>query len=205
MNGFERRKEQKKERIRRAALELFGIHGFKKVSVNDIAHRAGVSPVTIYNRFGSKDGLVRDAVKTQFDDMMIKYREIINGAETFPEKMEKIIFDKTRIAGQFQGELSQTLFKDDPEMRKLVKIIWQGDALKMTLDLFDEGKREGYVSENRSSEVLIMYLQILRDGMAANPEMPVHLSAHPENIRQLNDIFLYGMVGAEPKKNKQTG
>ncbi|MGD9143634.1 MAG: TetR family transcriptional regulator, partial [Dehalococcoidia bacterium] len=37
MDGFERRKEQKKENIRRAAIELFQNHGFKKVSISDIA------------------------------------------------------------------------------------------------------------------------------------------------------------------------
>ena len=49
MDGFERRKEQKKESIRRAALELFQSYGFDKVSLNDIARRARVSHVTIYN------------------------------------------------------------------------------------------------------------------------------------------------------------
>ena len=53
MDGFNRRKEQKKESIRRAALELFKVYGFKKVSINDIASKAGVSQVTIYNHFGS--------------------------------------------------------------------------------------------------------------------------------------------------------
>ena len=47
MDGFERRKEQKKESIRRAALELFQNYGFKKVSVNDIAERAGVSQIEL--------------------------------------------------------------------------------------------------------------------------------------------------------------
>ncbi|MBM4448805.1 MAG: TetR family transcriptional regulator, partial [Chloroflexi bacterium] len=40
MNGFERRKEQKKDSIRQAALELFQAYGFKKVSINDIAQKA---------------------------------------------------------------------------------------------------------------------------------------------------------------------
>ena len=62
MDRFERRKEQKKSNIRQAALELFKTYGFKKVSISDIAHKAGVSPVTIYNHFGSKDELVRDVV-----------------------------------------------------------------------------------------------------------------------------------------------
>jgi AcrR family transcriptional regulator len=42
MDGFERRKEQKKESIIRAALDLFMQHGFKKVSVNDVAVKANV-------------------------------------------------------------------------------------------------------------------------------------------------------------------
>ena len=63
MDGFQRRREQKKESIRRAALDLFGVHGIKKVSVNDVARRAGVSPVTIYNYYGSKQGLVHDAAR----------------------------------------------------------------------------------------------------------------------------------------------
>ena len=64
MNGFERRKEKKKESIRRAAMELFGAYGFGKVSINDIARKAGVSHVTIYNHFNSKEELISDVVRT---------------------------------------------------------------------------------------------------------------------------------------------
>ena len=42
MNGFERRKDQSKENIRRAAYELFNKFGISKVSVNDIARKANV-------------------------------------------------------------------------------------------------------------------------------------------------------------------
>ena len=64
MDGFERRKEQSKEDIRRAAEELFSRFGAEKVSVNDIARKAGVSQATIYNNFGSKDELVHDYRKS---------------------------------------------------------------------------------------------------------------------------------------------
>lgn len=49
MNGFERRKERKKESIRQAAMQLFMEHGMRKVSIGEIADKAGVSQVTIYN------------------------------------------------------------------------------------------------------------------------------------------------------------
>ena len=43
MDGFQRRTEQKKETIRRAAMELFKTYGFGKVSVTDIARALNVS------------------------------------------------------------------------------------------------------------------------------------------------------------------
>ena len=103
MNGFERRKEQKKESIRRAALELFKAYGFKEVSMSDIAGKAGVSPVTIYNHFGSKEKLVHEVGKIQFLGMIRKYRAIIDGEGSFPEKLETIIFDKTDITSRSLG------------------------------------------------------------------------------------------------------
>ncbi len=197
MNGFERRKEQKKEKIRRAALELFGTYGFKKVSVNDIANKAGVSPVTIYNHFHSKDDLIRDVVKTQVGDMLKKYHEIIYGEGAFPGKLGAIVFDKSKVAGQFHGELIQTLFQEEPGMQQYVESLWQGDVVKMTLDLFEQGRQEGYVNTEISQNVLIMYLKIISDGFAANPELTAEIAQNPEGVRELNQILLYGMLGSK--------
>ena len=59
MDGFARRKEQSKEDIRMAAWELFSQFGVDKVSMTDVARKAGVSQATIYNNFGSKEALAR--------------------------------------------------------------------------------------------------------------------------------------------------
>ena len=63
MKAPERRMERNRERILRATLELFQVHGIKKTTTNDIARKAGVSPATIYNHFGSKEDLMCVAVK----------------------------------------------------------------------------------------------------------------------------------------------
>ena len=62
MNGFERRTELKKDKIRTAALKLFCTYGPDKTSINEIAQEAGVSPASIYNYFGSKEGLMKDTI-----------------------------------------------------------------------------------------------------------------------------------------------
>lgn len=45
------------ERIRAAAIELFGRHGVRATSLKAIAASAGVSPALILHHYGSKDGL----------------------------------------------------------------------------------------------------------------------------------------------------
>ena len=91
MKGFERRTEQKKNSIQWAALELFQAFGFKKVSMSEIASRAGVSPVTIYNHFGSKRELIRDVVKSLSQNTLEKFRAVIESETPFIEKLETII------------------------------------------------------------------------------------------------------------------
>ncbi|WP_037577903.1 TetR/AcrR family transcriptional regulator [Phaeacidiphilus oryzae] len=46
------------DRILDAALEQFVRFGLRRSTVDDVAKRAGVSRVTVYRRFGNKDGLV---------------------------------------------------------------------------------------------------------------------------------------------------
>jgi len=50
----ERRQEQSRARILKAARELFASDGYPSVTVERIAHAAGVGSATVYNRFGSK-------------------------------------------------------------------------------------------------------------------------------------------------------
>lgn len=195
MNGFERRKEQKKESIRRAALELFKIYGFKKVSINDIAHKAGVSQVTIYNHFGSKDDLVREVVKAQFLGMLEKVRESMKQERSFPEKLETIVFDKTEIARQYHGELLQTALQNDPEMQQWFESLWQQDINQLTIDLVEDGKKQGYINPERSQEALMLYLEILRRGVFASSDLLANLEPNVKLLRELNFLFIYGLVG----------
>ena len=90
MNGFERMKEQKRQGILKVAMGLFKKYGFKKASISDIALEANVSQVTIYNHFGSKDGLAREVVKTILLDILESARETIRGDKSFLEKLETI-------------------------------------------------------------------------------------------------------------------
>jgi AcrR family transcriptional regulator len=54
----ERKQRAARERIVRAATELFAERGYSKVSVSDIAERAEVGRTTFFRHFGDKQEVV---------------------------------------------------------------------------------------------------------------------------------------------------
>ena len=87
MDGFARRKEQSKEDIRMAAWELFSQFGVDKVSMTDVARKAGVSQATIYNNFDNKEALAREFVTTMVESLVSNVQEIVVSEHTYREKM----------------------------------------------------------------------------------------------------------------------
>jgi len=194
MDGFERRKEKKKEGIRIAAIELFKVYGFNKVSISDIAHRAFVSHATIYNHFGDKEGLIRDVIKKEITDLMDRSREIIRGDLTFLEKMELIIASKAGLAGQYQGEIMKTAVNESPGIRQFINELWQNEIKQLMDELVEEGKKLGYIKKELSQQAILFYMEMIRNGAFASTEMLNRVKIDKKLARDLNNIFLFGLI-----------
>ena len=199
MDGFERRRERKKEGIRKAALELFKIHGIKKVSIAEIAKRANVSPATIYNHFGDKNGLACDVIKQIVIDKYSKYREIIDSDKPFPEKIRMITLDKMAMVDDYDEDLIEKYAFSSPELEAFINQIYQKDIKKNWEKLFREGKEQGYIDENMSTETLFLYLDIIRKGIGAHMDIYKEPKKNLKLIKEINSLFYYGLYKKEIK------
>jgi AcrR family transcriptional regulator len=65
-----RQKEERGERILEATRELLAERGYAAVTVRELAVRCGVSVPTLYNRFGGKDELIAQAVRSRFSQVL---------------------------------------------------------------------------------------------------------------------------------------
>ncbi|MGV8943745.1 TetR/AcrR family transcriptional regulator [Thermomonas sp.] len=61
---------EKRAAILAAAQRLFLIHGYERVSMDQIAAEAGVSKLTVYSHFGDKDSLFGEAVRAHCEQGM---------------------------------------------------------------------------------------------------------------------------------------
>jgi len=195
MDGFERRKEQKKESIRRAALELFQNYGFKKVSVNEIAERAGVSQVTIYNHFSNKESLIRDVLQWYAMILLARYKSMMESDRPFQEKLEDIVFDKSEVVSQFQGELIKTWMQNDPSMQAFIDDLYANHVMPVARNFFQEGLQQGYIDRRFSLETIIYYFEIFRRGFFSSPEISEQAERNPALIKDLIELITYGLNG----------
>jgi hypothetical protein len=89
----------------------------------------------------------------------------------------------------------QAAARNDPELREWIEAFWREDVTKGTLELLEAGKREGFINPAFSNELLFLYLEILRRGVFASPDLMTDIKPELEVYRQLNYLFIYGLVG----------
>jgi AcrR family transcriptional regulator len=188
MDGFERRKEQSKENIRRAAEELFSRFGADKVSVNDIARKAGVSQATIYNNFGSKDELVHDYHHTIVKTIASRFREILVWKKSYVEKFQGFLQSWIDIADRYKIEI------EDSEMKPSRNVI--GMEIENSFrEFIKEGKDQGNFRSDLSDEAIITYIKFFQQGIANNPGIHAKMHREPKLSQDLLSLFVYGISG----------
>jgi AcrR family transcriptional regulator len=193
MDGFERRKEQSRGKILNAAEALFIKHGTNKVSVDDIARKAGVSKVTIYNLFGSKENLVHDCRLTVINRIAGHSRKILTWKKSYLEKVQDIIqywidiSDKYNIEAISPELLDNLEPQSDPEMKK-----FQEEFQNLFLEFIKDGKKRGDLNPDISDEAASIYLEIFMQGIKASPEIHARFHSDPKLARDLFSLMLYG-------------
>lgn len=198
MNGFERRKERKKEYIRQAALELFTTHGIKKISIAEIADKAKVSQVTIYNYFGSKDELVRDAFYALMQRRLKEDTEIIEGEQSFPEIVEHFLTEKVGELRAFDSDFLKTIMSEDPEIRQMAADFTNNSYIPLMLRFIDRGRKEGYIQNGISDTAILYYINMFRAGKHSETFMDFDKSKH--FLKEIITLFFYGLLGKTLEK-----
>ncbi len=75
------------DRVAAAALDEFAEHGIRRTSMEDVARRAGVSRMTVFRRFESKQGLVEVVIAREVRRGMEELDLLWEGAETLEDRL----------------------------------------------------------------------------------------------------------------------
>jgi len=199
-NGFTRRKEQSKEDIRKAAWELFSQFGVEKVSIVDIARKAGVSQATIYNNFGSKEALVREFVTTAIDQLVNSAQVVLSPNKSYWEKMAAFLhFISEMMAQGGSSEVDMTVFSssndllNDPEIKKL-RDSAQEKMANLLLGLVREGKEQGQIRADLTEDAFRVYFKAFME-IFTNPQIRQLYYRDPKLAQDLGFLMTHGLCG----------
>ncbi len=191
IDGFERRRRRKKEGILEAATELFSRHGRDRVTMEEIAERAGVSPVTLYNYFGSKDGLVRAVVTRFMDRQFHRFEDLVDQDLAFPRKVEELIAGNMEVDRE-HTTLLEMIPLDDPAVGELIEEYYETRTLPMLMKVIEQGREEGYLDPGISTEAILMYINMFTQTINS----PGFLSRDNQGIRlDMARLFAHGLLG----------
>ena len=191
MNQYQKTTEKKKQAIIQAALQLFKEKGFKDTSIKSIAEVAEVSPVSIYNYFGSKDNLVALCVNDLFEEITQQAEYILNSDLDFKTKLDHAFaLCQEKMSQQISDYFQDKTVRDPAFSSLLTKAITakKRDIYRTYINL---GKEEGLIARDLSTELILNVM----DALNSVGNQLAHSDNLETDVKQIHQIFLYGILG----------
>ena len=146
-----RERERRRQQIMMAAKKVFSVKGFSGTTMEDIAHKAELSPGTLYLYFKNKDELYASMSLRILQYMLIRMRNIdlkaISAAEdrvaTIKEALLDVYdFDPLILSNMFHLQSAEALKNLTPQLLEDIRQL-SASALRTIADIFETGMRKG--------------------------------------------------------------
>jgi AcrR family transcriptional regulator len=193
MDGFEKRRNDKKKAIMKAAVDLFDRHGFDRVTVSEIAEQAHVSKVSVYNFFESKDKLRRTIIRGILDESLERNRALLEKEEAFMDKIGEYLRLRTWYYGQYSVEFLFDALKTDPEVQAMFED-YTAAGKRLFMEFAGQGRAAGVFSSDVSDTAIELYIDIFQSYIMNNKKIRDALEHNQKLAEELNMLFLDGLI-----------
>lgn len=134
----------KKEQVIESARELFSEYGYKRVSMDEIAKKSGVTKKTIYTYFKDKNELIKFFLYEELEKMKLMTKEVNKEKIPYIEKINKLILKHFEYRSN--SKLLQAFSKDGnlnleiaSSCEKILNQNIQGEIKRMLITAIDDG------------------------------------------------------------------
>jgi len=189
----------KRDLILSTGKDLFWKFGFRRVTVEEICSKAGISKMTFYKFFSNKMELVKTLMDGILMESLKEYHRINNSDISYPEKVTRMIQLKK---DQIQT-MSNEFFKDyvqsgDPELAAYLNRLTQ-DNLQTFTDDFYQAQKNGDIRKELKVE-FIMYIMSHLIEMTQDDNL-LNLYDNPQDlVMEITNFLFYGILNREVYK-----
>jgi AcrR family transcriptional regulator len=146
-------------RVIGAARRQFFAHGFRSVSMDDLATELGMSKKTLYACFSSKTALVEAVVKDKVReieaDLKLLAKEQVSDVEV---ALHQFLSCLQRHTAEIQPAFVRDIGRETPELFQLIEHRRRGLIRRYFGGLFEDGKKAGVIRSDIPTHLLIEIL-----------------------------------------------
>ena len=186
--GGRPRSPQIQQAILKAAVDLVLKCGFKALSMDAIAAKAGVGRMTIYRRWPNKAAIIMDAFVARVDP-----GTLFAPAKSYKESIRLQMRTMAKAFRGKDGTLVQSLLAEaqfDPELAVALRERWTMPRRRMAIAYFEEGIRKGFLRPDANPDAII-------DVLYAPIYYRLQMGTGPLSDAYIDEIFDHAMKGLE--------
>jgi AcrR family transcriptional regulator len=142
-----------------AARRQFFAHGFRRVSMNDLAAELAMSKKTLYARFPSKASLVEAVLKEKFNDVEADLRRLaLERPSEIEESIHRFLRCIQRHTTEIQPSFVRDLGRETPELFRIVEHRRRRLIRRHVGALLSSGRKAGVIRKDIPVDLLIEIL-----------------------------------------------
>lgn len=195
-------KPAKRQKILDAAERLFERFGPGKTGVDEIAAAAGVAKGTLYNYFGSKEGIVRELVSSKIELFENTLRHTIEGMSDPLEKLKSAALERFRFLHRSPYIASLLLERSDANANDIA-LSFEEHQRGVISRILEEARRRGIIRRSDSASIAdgVLYLLKGLELSLKNRLDTVHLEDLEAEISRIIPFF-FSRSGRKPGRNR---
>jgi AcrR family transcriptional regulator len=181
-------------RIVGAARQHFFAHGFRGVTMDDLARELGMSKKTLYACFRSKSALVKAVLLEKFREIDIDLERITSDCSDVTHVLHELLACVQRHTGEIQPPFVRDIRRDAPELFAMVETRRRTLLQRHFGTFFDHAQKAGMIRKDVSAELL---MEMLLGSVQAilNPIKMTELGLTPQTgFSAIITVILEGVI-----------
>ncbi|MFL5331326.1 MAG: TetR/AcrR family transcriptional regulator [Gemmataceae bacterium] len=182
------------QRIISAARQHFLAHGFRGVTMDDLAAELGMSKKTLYAHFPSKTALVELVLNDKLSEIEAGFDEILGRGGEFHDTLHDLLATIQRHTAELQPPFVRDMRREAPQVFQTVEKRRGALIEKSFGALFTEGRRTGMVRKDIPVRLMVEVLLAATHAIM-NPAQMARLRLTPKiGFTAIIQIVLEGVL-----------
>jgi AcrR family transcriptional regulator len=194
------------QRIVSAARRHFFAHGFRSVTMDDLAEELGMSKKTLYASFAGKTDLLRAVLVDKFRSIETDLERIASAAPSdVLDSLHQLLACVQRHAEEIQPPFVRDIRREAPEMFQLVQSRRRDVIQRCFGEILEAGQRAGIFRIDITTQLMIEILLGATETIMNPPKM-TELGLTPKTgFLTIITVFLEGVLTEKGRSRERQG